>query len=941
MHAGRDRPIHFRKLKGLLSWFVLMVTGIPAICQPHEPPPPVTRDTVIRVVGDRDYPPFCFLDNGVPAGFDIDVIRAVAKVMRLQLEIELKPWSEAREELSKGEADIIPGMARIPSRENEYDFSTPIKQLNFDLFVPSGSPITSINDARDAFIMVQKGGVMYDLIKQQGNLTRMEPIADAPEAIRRLVAGECEGAIVNRVQGFYILEQDNHHNIKALDQDFPTIPYCLATTKGNTELIDLVNEGLSNLKADGTYDEIYNRWFSIYSDSGNRRLLINTLIATAIISALLILSAMISWSLRQKVRSRTAELRQIIDLIPFSIFARDRQGRYILANQATAQVMGIPIEEMIGRKHSELHPGDPNLEVFAREDQQVLDSRQSMFIPEAKITDRYGHRRVIQVSKIPFRERDGTPTSVLCVVLDITDLKQAEEAVRTSRENLMITLNSIADGVIATDAEGHVVSINPVAEKMTGCISREAIGLKLGVILNLINPDGEHQPVDEIMRLAMQDGELTGLAHQLSLQARDGTLRDVSLNWSPIRKEKGRYAGLVLVLRDVTEENRLTHRLNETQRMESIGRLAGGVAHDFNNLLAGIIGYSELLNISLTEHHEGRTYLKGIFEASERARDLVQQLLAFSRRSARDTKPLDLHIVIGQFTSLLQHTLDRRIAITQHLNATSTAVLGDRTQLQNALLNLGVNARDAMPSGGTLTITTRNITLGSNECERYSYPIRPGGYIEVSVVDTGVGMDRETLNHIFEPFFTTKGKMGGTGLGLAAVYGTVKDHGGYIDVSSKPGHGTSFTIGIPTTSETVTGDHAAAQASSESGSGCILIVDDEDIVLKTVDEILRSLGYKTKIATNGREAMAVYTEHHAAINLVILDMIMPELSGEETFRELKKINPQIRAIISSGYMQDHRMDALVELGVLGIMQKPFRKNELAAKVAAAMRGQPS
>jgi len=893
------------------------------------------------VVGDRDYPPFCFLDNGIPAGFDIDLIREVARVMRLELEIELKPWNEARELLQNGAADVIPGMARIPVRETDFEFSTPIKQLNFDLFVPANSMIATIDDARDASIMVQKGGVMYDLIKQQGVLKQMEPVADAPEAIRRLVAGECDGAIVNRVQGFFILEQNGHGGIKALNQNFPTIPYCLAVTKGNTELIDLLNEGLSNVKADGTYNVIYDKWFSVYNETPNSQLVKGILISTGLITFLLILFAIISFSLRKQVRNRTAELRQIIDLIPFSIFARDRQGRYVLANQATAQIMGIPIQEIIGKKHSELHPDDPHLEQYVREDRQVLESRQSMFIPEAHVVDRYGHRRVIQVSKIPFRLRDGNATSVLCVVLDITDLKQAEEAVRTSRENLMITLNSIADGVIATDSEGRVVSINPVAEKMTGCSAREIMGMKLGSMLNLINPEGEKQPVDEIMRLAMQDGELTGLAHQLSLQSRDGTMRDVSLNWSPIRKEEGRYAGLVLVLRDVTEEIRLTHRLNETQRMESIGRLAGGVAHDFNNLLAGIIGYAELLNISLHENHEGRTYLKGIFEASERARDLIQQLLAFSRRSARDTKPVDLHMVISQFTSLLQHTLDRRIVITQQLHATETAVLGDRTQLQNALLNLGVNARDAMPSGGTLAISTRNIALTASECEKHPYPIRAGTYINVTITDSGVGMDRETLHHIFEPFFTTKGMMGGTGLGLAAVYGTVKDHGGYIDVTSKPGHGTSFTLGFPTTTEAIVGDSLASLHPSISGSGCILIVDDEEIVMKTVDEILRSLGYETKIATNGREAIDIFRLHHTTINLVLLDMIMPELSGEETFREMKQIDPGVKAIISSGYMQDHRMDALVELGVIDVMQKPFRKNELAAKVAGAIHGKPS
>ncbi|HMO04055.1 MAG TPA: transporter substrate-binding domain-containing protein [Kiritimatiellia bacterium] len=899
------------------------------------------RNRPLRVVGDRDYPPFCYLDNGLPAGFDIDVLRAVASVMGLRLDIQLLPWNDAREALQAGAVDIIPGMARIPSREPLFDFTTPTKQLIFDLFVPEDSPIRSMADARDALILVQKGGVIYDLVKQQGNLARMQPVEDAPTAMRQLIAGECEGAIVNRIQAFRLLNEMNRSGIRAVKADLPSIPYCFAVTEGNARLVDILNEGLANIKADGTYDAIYDRWFSVY-DRTDGQLLRTVLTGTGIVTLLLLLVGAVNWSLRNQVRSRTAELSQIIDLIPFAIFARDRQGRYILANQTTAQSMGLPVSDIIGRRHAEVHPGDPHLDLYRKEDQQVLENHQAMFIPEARVHDRHGHPRIVQVSKIPFRHRDGVPTSVLCVVLDITELKQAEEALRASRENLMIILNSIADGVIATDADGRVVSMNPVAETMTGQLAREALGLKLGQVLNLSDTDGERQPVDEIMRLALQDGERTGLAHQLSLESRDGTIRDVSLNWSPIRKENERYAGLVLVLRDVTEENRLTHRLNETQKMESIGRLAGGVAHDFNNLLAGIFGSAELLGSRLDDRHPGRPYLNNIFEASERARDLVQQLLAFSRRTPRDIKPVDLHTVIGHFVSLLQHTLDRRITITQHLNATSYAVLGDRTQLQNALLNLGVNARDAMPNGGNLTIITRNITLTPADCERNPYPIRPGPFVEVSVTDTGIGMDRETMHHIFEPFFTTKGKMGGTGLGLAAVYGTVKDHGGYIDVSSKPGHGTTFILGVPVTDTALPASTDTAPGVERARiPGIILIVDDEDIVLRTTREILTSIGYRTLTATNGNEAVALFRERGNEIHLVILDMIMPGLSGEETFRELKSINSHVRAIISSGFMQDHRMDSLTELGVVDFMQKPFRKNELAAKVANALRLPPS
>lgn len=390
-------------------------------------------------------------------------------------------------------------------------------------------------------------------------------------------------------------------------------------------------------------------------------------------------------------------------------------------------------------------------------------------------------------------------------------------------------------------------------------------------------------------------------------------------------------------MRDVTEERQLNNRLMENQKMESIGRLAGGVAHDFNNLLSGIVGYAELLNLSMNETDTSRTYLKGIFEASERARELVQQLLTFSRRQPREIKPVNIHTVIGHVTSLLQHTLDRRITISRHCRAGMFTVMGDRSQIQNALLNLGINARDAMPSGGSLTITTRNVQKNQQDCDRLPYTIKPGNYIEIHVADSGVGMDGETLAHIFEPFFTTKGQSGGTGLGLAAVYGTIKDHGGYIHVSSKPGKGTEFNMGIPVL-ETCEQEEEMAPATADlRGRGCILIVDDEPLVVNTMDAILRSLGYETLFAVNGREALTVYARHRDKVNLVILDMIMPELNGEQTYKELIKIDPDVKVIISSGYLQEHNITDLMELGILGVLQKPFRKTELARQVSSILR----
>ncbi|HMP96370.1 MAG TPA: transporter substrate-binding domain-containing protein [Kiritimatiellia bacterium] len=894
----------------------------------------------LHITGDHDYPPYCFVDQGIPSGFDVDLIREVARALDLDITIELKAWSEARNDLEIGRADVILGMARIPARESLYAFSTPTKKLSFDIFVAQSSPIRTLDDARSARLLVQRAGVMYDMIRQQNLLTNIVPIADAPEAIRLIAAGAYDGVVMNRVQALYLLNRDGLDAMRALRVSLPTIPYAFAARAGESELIDLLNEGLSIIKAEGLYDSIYEKWFGVYEETRHREWIRYSLFAAAAALVIMALLALINQSLRRTVQRRTEELRTVINLIPHLIFARDRDGLYVMANQAAADSMGVKLEDLIGRKHSDLFPDDPRTEMYLREDRNVIDSGQSVFIPELDYVNQVGVKRIIQLSKIPFRRHDQRPTASLCVAVDITDLKNAEAVVRSSRENLVAILNAIGDGVIAIDAGQAVRRINPVALTMTGWPEIEALGRPVADILQLANPEGDTQPVSEWIRRALSEGESSGFSRHVAVLSRDGSQFDVTVQWSPIRGERGHVAGLVLVLRDVTEENRFNQRMQEIQKMESIGRLAGGVAHDFNNLLTGIIGYTELMGLSLPEHAESRTYLKGVLEASERARDLVQQLLTFSRRHPGEIKPVNLHTLIGHVCSLLQHTLDRRITIVRHARAGRPVTMGDRSQLQNAMLNLGVNARDAMPGGGTLSFATDNREITREDCERSPFAIEPGTYVILQVTDTGVGMDKETLAHIFEPFYTTKGKSGGVGLGLAAVYGTVIEHRGYIEVTSHPGQGSCFEIGLPAHSGPAPDEDESSGKTDTGGQGTILVVDDEPIVLKTLHDILMSLGYRILTAKNGREAIATYQAHGKDIDLVVLDMIMPDINGEETFHELRRLNDQVRVIVCSGYLQDYHVNELLALGILDVIHKPFRKTTLAAKVAEGLRRAP-
>ena len=385
---------------------------------------------------------------------------------------------------------------------------------------------------------------------------------------------------------------------------------------------------------------------------------------------------------------------------------------------------------------------------------------------------------------------------------------------------------------------------------------------------------------------------------------------------------------------DAAEQKRLEERLRQTQKMEVIGQLAGGVAHDFNNMLTAILGSAELLERCVMENPTATKLLANIKKAASRSADLTGQLLAFSRKGQKKDVRVCIETTIHEVISLLERTIDKNITLETRLIAKNTDVTGDPSLLQNALLNLGVNARDAMPEGGVITFTTANVELDSSYCESSAFNITPGSYIEIAVSDAGTGITKENIQHVFEPFFTTKEVGKGTGLGLAAVYGTITDHLGCINIYSEPGIGTVFKIYLPLSG----GKKTVAPSADEliRGSGGILLVDDEEILRDVGKSLLEELGYRVYLAEDGEQALEVYARHKKEISLVILDMLMPRMGGKETLVRLMDEFPDIRVLISSGFHQERTVDELVKLGARGFLQKPYIKQELGKAVAEAL-----
>ncbi len=402
--------------------------------------------------------------------------------------------------------------------------------------------------------------------------------------------------------------------------------------------------------------------------------------------------------------------------------------------------------------------------------------------------------------------------------------------------------------------------------------------------------------------------------------------------------------GYIGWLEDISERKdteaarkRLEEQLHQSQRMDAIGQLAGGIAHDFNNLLVGIMGNAELLALSLPQSGTDADLAKQIHLASTRASDLTRQLLAFSRKGKMHTTNVDLHQVIAEVGTLLERSIDKSIQIVQKLEASRFVVSGDSSQLQSAILNLAVNGRDAMPAGGQLTLSTRNITHDATRDPADARGLPSGEYVEIGVTDTGIGMDTDIQEHLFEPFFTTKEKGKGTGLGLASVYGCVKDHRGTIHAYSELGKGSTLKILLPLSGEKAD-DTGVSPRQPVYGHGHVLIIDDEETVRSVAAAALTRLGYDVSCCAGGQEGIDFFTEHHATIDLVILDLIMPKIGGADVFRQIKHIDPDVRVLISSGFTRTGEADALIDDGALGFLHKPFRIHELAHKVDRHIRG---
>jgi len=610
----------------------------------------------------------------------------------------------------------------------------------------------------------------------------------------------------------------------------------------------------------------------------------------------------------EELRESESRYRYLVESIEDLICTHDLQGNLLFVSSGPARLLGFAPTDMVGTNL---------LSYLAPEARNQFDAYLAAIRREGRasglmlVQSRSGERRVWEYRNKLLTESGAEPI-VLGVARDVTERRHAEQVER----RLATAIDQATEGVIITDTQGIIQYVNPSLERMTGYSRDELLGQTPRILKS-----GEHDTVfyrqlwDTIKAGNIWSGRFTN-------RRKDGRLSHEEATISPVKDASGKIINFVAVKRDITEHLELSKQLLQAQKMEMVGTLAGGVAHDFNNILQVALGYSDLILADEELPGRFRADLQKIYESARRGADLVQRLLTFSRKTEFNPQPLNLNRRINEMRKMLERTISKMIDIQLFLGANLATINADPPQIDQVLMNLAVNARDAMPEGGKLIIETVTVIL-EEEYARTHLGAKSGHHVLLVVTDTGSGMDKDTSEHIFEPFYTTKAVGEGTGLGLAMVHGIVKQHGGHVTCDSKLGQGTTFKVYLPALVSDEDMEEARVGPMPLGGSETILLVDDEELIRDLGFRILTNAGYRVITARNGKEAVELYHARGDTIALIILDLIMPGMGGKQCLEGLLSLNPSAKVVIASGYSADGPTKEVLSEGAKGFVNKPY------------------
>ncbi len=827
----------------------------------------------IIIGGDDNYPPFEYLDeNGLPAGFIIDISRGIAREVGLDVTFRLGPWANVIDGLEQGRIDAIQGMFYSPDRDLKFDFTQAHSVNNYVIAVRKGQkrPPTTLGELKGRTIVVQDGDIMHDFVVKNGLEDLLAVKKNQEESLRELAAGKYDCALVPRIPALYLIKKNGWKNLVLGQKPLLTTEYCYAVPDNQKALLAQFSEGLKLLNENGEYRRIYEKWLGIYAHPSLRFASIFRYVAMVAFPLLLLLLIFFlwSWSLRKQVASRTAELT-------------NREKRIAHLNRVLRGIRDV--NQLIVREQ--------NFQNLIQEGCRML-------------VENRGYE------------------SALIVLIDENNLPvfQAASGIAASSKSLNTFLQNhqLPPCCKVARTLGKVVLMN---DNPCYCEICPIVGDAFGT-----------QPMCASL---IHDGRIYGylavaLDHELNVDTEEQTLFTEMV-------EDIAYALYVLhsdQARKVSEQKQksLEGQLIQARKMESVGRLAGGVAHDYNNMLSIIVGYTEMSLEDVAPGDPLHTNLEQILSAAKRSADITRQLLAFARKQPIAPKVLQLNVLVENMLKMLQRLIGEDIDLAWRPGAHVWSVKIDPSQVDQILVNLCINARDAISGVGKIIIETRNVQLDKDYCMEHA-GFAQGEYILLTVSDNGMGMAPETLDKAFEPFFTTKQLGKGTGLGLATVYGIVKQNNGFANVYSELKEGTTIKIYLPRYAGQTPGGIIESAVEMPLARGeTLLIVEDDDAILTLGQKMLGNLGYTVFAANSPGDAMALARKNAGGIDLLITDVVMPEMNGRDLANQLQTLYPGLQVLFMSGYTANviaHR--GVLDEGV-NFIPKPFSQKELAVKV---------
>ena len=885
--------------------------------------------------------------SGQFAGMSADIIAAIEK--RLGVTFIARPSSARNtnlDDMESGACAVAPAAVHLPDRDRYAFFTSPYITVPVVIITPrSVSGNLTLDDLRGRRVGVVSGLAVAQYVRDRcADRFRVISVPTISEGLHEVAFGQLDALVANLAVAAYTISQEGIPNLRLAGKTDYVFTWRIAVSKKYPLLYSAIQKALDSIP-DTDMKAIHQRWIYLKGNDGMNPETLKFIEITALCAALLLLSlAVITFFLKRRLNEKVAGLqkserkyRELVESANSIILRMDAGYHITFFNEFAQRFFGFQESEILGRHviGAIIAPTDSNGNDMNVVLDKISSNTSMLFRNENENILRNGARVWIAWTNKPIFDEAGNLEEILCIGNDITELKRHEE----ERALLSTVIEQAEENVLITDQHRTIIYVNPAFERSSGYRWDELKGQKLKKLRSDRHDENFYRNEKEIL----DRGDVwMGL---IINRGKDGKDFEIEGTISPIRDASGAVSHFVAVGRNTSRFRKLEKELQQAQKLDALGTLAGGIAHDFNNVLAAIIGNVEMEVRQAEAGSPTHIRMTQALSACHRARDLIKQILSFSRRNDEGHAPIELAPIVEDVLQMLRATLPTTIEIRLDIQTTHSVISGNITHIHQVLVNLCTNAGHAMRrnTGGILEIRLDDVEIGVDTATEH-LDLRPGPYVRLTVRDTGHGMDQATLNRIFDPFFTTKGPGEGSGIGLSVVHGIVKSHDGRITVYSQPGQGATFQIFFPKIHEKTgvvptiapSGDTPCPTISTRTGR--ILLVDDEEILIAVVTEMLKVLGYEVISANRGPDALYIFKSRPESFNLVITDFTMPEITGMELAAELLQIRSDIPIILSTGFASAEMREKALAIGIRDVMTKPFVLQELAEAVGRILAG---